>query len=133
MIPPRLYDAFLDAMTNSLTVAALGDLPAAMATSEESWPQSDISVTADDIAIDPAVPVPGQLVTVRATVRNIGDRDMAYVNGDLTIIPCCDDTKRVFHAFVGAVPAGGALTVERAVRLPTGGAGVSVGAMPISS
>jgi hypothetical protein len=42
----------------------------------------------------------------------------------------CDDTKRVFHAFVGTVPAGGVLTVERQVRLPTGGAGVSVIVLP---
>ena len=46
---------------------------------EEPEEQPNLSITEDDIAFDPESPVPGDVVTVTATISNTGEADAADV------------------------------------------------------
>ena len=127
-IPPKLYEAFIDGAANTIDIHALGELTNALASTEESWPSTDVSVS--ELTYTPAHPSPGQSVTVRATIVNRGAREVRNAHGSLTIVPCCDTPRRTVDDFVRTIPAGGTFVLARTVTLPEAAATMSACVWP---
>jgi len=127
-IPPKLYEAFIDADANTLDVRRLADLAEAVGASTDKWPRTNLSV--HDVTYTPAHPAPGQSVTVRAVIRNTGSRDVRYAHGSLVIVPCCGVARKSVEDFVRTIAAGATFVVERTVTLPDAIAGVSACVWP---
>jgi hypothetical protein len=121
---PTFLDAFLES-SDTLDVPTLSVLSALLRLPIELWPTTDISVTAGDISYTPRIPMPGEPVTVKVQIRNLGGRDVPFVHGTLDLGPCCP-RERVLRDFHGSIPIGRTMTIEHTLVLPSGRALIGV-------
>ena len=127
LIPPTLYEAFVEKFDRGLPSPTLADLPRLGALAEDDYPTADLSISAGDVAYLPVRPVPGDVVTVQVTVRNIGRLDVPHAHGMLRVIPCCNEPPtKIDHDFDVSLTIGETATIERRVVLPRGSGWVSV-------
>jgi hypothetical protein len=102
---------------DSLDVASLHELPAALKIPVSRWPHAELRVM-DDLRLEPASFKPGDLVTAIVTVRNIGAapaRIRLHIGG----LPECSDLGLIVAAPVeGTIPPGQAVTLRSEVKAP---------------
>jgi hypothetical protein len=114
--PPVVRDISIGGRRNSLNVASLQDLEDAIDRPVEEWPTVDLKVALDPT---PIRALPGDVVSFRVQVSNVGNRDAERAAIHITITPCCENDARryLWHP---RIPAGYVATVEIPVALPEG-------------
>jgi hypothetical protein len=102
---------------DSLDVASLHELPAALEIPVSRWPHAELRVM-DDLRLEPASFKPGDMVTAVVTVQNIGAapaRIRLHIGG----LPECSDLGFVVAApMESTIPAGQAVTLRSEIKVP---------------
>jgi hypothetical protein len=102
---------------DSLDVHTLRELPAALEIAVDRWPHAELSVSADDVRLEPASPKPGERAEAVVTVRNTG-ADLARVRILLARSPECSDSSEPFATKEDKIPPGEALVWRQPFTAP---------------
>ena len=102
---------------DSLDVPALSDLTDLLQLPFDRWPKLEFET---QIAWNPPMPLPGDIVRVSILVRNTGKRaaDRAWVN--VLIGPCCNNSLEVRRDWYPYLAAGQSVVADFDVAMPEG-------------
>jgi len=102
---------------DSLDVPALSDLTDLLQLPFDRWPKLEFET---QIAWNPPMPLPGDIVRVSILVRNTGKRaaDRAWVN--VLIGPCCNTSLEVRRDWYPYLAAGQSVVADFDVAMPEG-------------
>jgi hypothetical protein len=104
---------------DSLDVRTLRELPAALEIPVERWPHAELSVTAEDVRLEPANPGPGAPAEAIVTVRNKG-ADLARVRILLAQRSECSESSEPLATKEGRIPPGESLIWRQKFTAPPG-------------
>jgi len=121
----RIEEIFVDAAKDSLSVARLSELPAAVRLAPARWPVPDLRVDQQSVRCLPRAPASGASVTCEVVIHNDG-RTGAHAT--LTLNPFVEGSDTCCHGgrWEGEVAPKGSARAELRLRWPDRAAGIGV-------
>ncbi len=128
---PSFREAFVSSGDDSLDIARLADIPAALAVRPADWPVADLEVSASDIQWTLPDPLSADPVRVQTRVRNVGLRDAIQARIQLSVVSAqapgagaAQDEIGWVGQVIRDIPANGAVTVDWQVPYSGGAPGI---------